>query len=189
MSAPANRPHPLTRVVSLAKTGPLPILLRFVDQLYRKLSGAPLWQLSEVTPQLYVGGQHFRRGYETMRDRGITAIVNMRESHHSDVTKGIAGERHLHLPTLDNSPPAGADLMRGAEFARQEINRGGKVYIHCGVGVGRAPTMAAACLITTGLSTEAALLQIKAVRPFIHLTARQRAVLDDFAAAWQERKG
>ena len=189
MSAPANRPHPLTRVVSLAKTGPLPILLRFVDQFYRKLSGAPLWHLSEVTPQLFVGGQHFRSGYQTIREHGITAIVNMRESHHSDVTKGIAGERHLHLATLDNTPPAVADLMRGAEFARQEINRGGKVYIHCGVGVGRAPTMAAAYLITTGLSPEAALRQIKAVRPFIHLTARQRAVLDDFASIWQKSGG
>ena len=153
------------------------------------MSGAPLWQLSDVTPQLYLGGQHDVRGYRKMRQRGISAIINMREQRFSDVDAGIAGERHLHLATIDNTPPTVADLSRGAEFARDEIARGGKVYIHCGVGVGRAPTMAAAYLISTGLTPQCALQKIKQARPFVHLTAAQRAVLDEFAASWQERHG
>lgn len=189
MESAAKSPHPLTRVISLTKTGPLPILLRFVDQTWRKLSGAPLWRLSEVKPQLYIGGQHSIRGYGEMRRRGISAIINMREERFSDVGAGIAGERHLHLPTIDNCPPAVADLSRGAAFARDEIASGGKVYIHCGVGVGRAPTMAAAYLISTGLAPQDALQRIKQARPFVHLTAAQRAVLDEFATAWQERLG
>ncbi|MCY4018305.1 MAG: dual specificity protein phosphatase [Chloroflexi bacterium] len=189
MKSAAKPPHPLTRVISLTKTGPWPILLRVVDQTWRKMSGAPLWQLSEVRPQLYLGGQHSARGYRNMRQRGISAIINMREQRFSDVDAGIAGDRHLHLATIDNSPPAVADLSRGAEFARDEIARGGKVYIHCGVGVGRAPTMAAAYLISTGLTPQDALQEIKQARPFVHLTAAQRAVLDEFAAAWQERHG
>ena len=40
--------------------------------------------------------------------------------------------------------------MRGVCFIDAEINRGGKVYIHCAVGCGRAPTMTAAYLISTG---------------------------------------
>lgn len=189
MNSAAKPPHPLTRVISLTQTGPLPILLRVVDQTWRKMSGAPLWQLSEVTPQLYLGGQHSVRGYRKMRQRGISAIINMREQRFSDVAAGIAGERHLHLPTIDNTPPTVADLSRGAAFANDEIARGGKIYIHCGVGVGRAPTMVAAYLISTGLAPQAALQQIKQVRPFVHLTAAQRAVLDQFAATWQERHG
>ena len=189
MKAQAKPPHPLTRVMSLAKTGPLPILLRFADQAWRKLTGAPLWNLSEVTPQLFLGGQHNARGFQRMKDHGISAIINMREQRFSDVAAGIAGQRHLHLATIDNTPPAVADLMRGVQFAGDEIARGGKVYIHCGVGVGRAPTMAAAYLIATGLAPGDALQQIKRVRPFIHLTSAQRAVLDEFAANWQERHG
>ena len=122
-----------------------------------------------------------------MRDFGITAIVNLRESHFSDEALGIAGERHLHLPTIDNTPPTIADLLRGVAFVQAEIDRAGKVYIHCGVGVGRAPTLTAACLIATGLSPNTALSRIKAVRPFIHLTSAQRRVLDEFAATWLER--
>ncbi len=119
-----------------------------------------------------------------MLDYGISAIVNMR-NRHSDIEKGIAGERHLHLATIDNTPPTVADLKRGAEFIAQEIERGGKVYIHCAVGCGRAPTMAAAYLIATGLSPDQALTRIKKVRPFVHLTPKQRAVLDDFEEDWR----
>ena len=188
MKSTAKPPHPLTRVISLIKTGPWPILLRFVDQIWRKLSGAPLWQLSEVTPQIFVGGQHSPRGYPIMRGRGISAIINMRERRFSDVDAGIGGERHLQLATIDNSPPAIADLLRGVDFTRAEIVRGGKVYIHCGVGVGRAPTMTAAYLIATGLKPQVALQRIKQARPFIHLTAAQRAALDEFAVVWQARQ-
>ncbi len=189
MKTAAKTPHPLSRVISLSKTGPRSILLRFVDQAWRKISGAPLWRLSEVKPQLFVGGQHSSRGYAEMRQRGISAIINMRERRFSDVAAGIAGQSHLQLATVDNTPPTVADLLRGAAFARAEIARGGKVYIHCGVGVGRAPTMAAAYLITTGLSPRAALQAIKQARPFVHLTAAQRVALDEFAAAWQAKQG
>ena len=183
----ATRPSPAyRRIVSLAKTGPVAIALRFIDQAYRKTSGAPLWRLSQVRPQLFLGGQHYPRGWRAMQKAGITATVNLREARFSDVEKGIGGERHLHLATVDNTPPGVADLMRGAAFVRDEMARGGKVYIHCGVGVGRAPTMTAACLMATGLSAAEALRQIKKVRPFVHLTAEQRRVLDEFARRWQE---
>ena len=180
MTVKPSRPH--KRIISLLRTGPLAIGLRFIDQIYRKVSGAPLWKLSQVTPQVFLGGQHYRRGWRAMQAAGITAVVNLREARFSDVCAGIGGERHLHLPTADNTPPTAADLTRGAAFVSDEIQRGGKVYIHCGVGVGRAPTMAAAFLMTAGLSADEALRQIKQARPFVHLTAEQRRALDEFAA-------
>ena len=183
---PTDKPtNPLMRMVSLAKTGPSAIIIRFFDQIYRKGTGAPYWKLSKVTPQLYVGGQHYPQGYPEMLEKGITGIVNMREDYHSDIEKGIAGRRHLHLATRDNTPPKVDDLVRGVEFIRDEIHNGGQVYVHCGVGVGRAPTMAAAYLVTTGLSPSEALRKIRKVRPFIHLTGTQKHVLNEFARYWQ----
>lgn len=177
--------NPLMRVLSLAKTGPTAIVKRYIDQVYRKNSGAPYWKYSEVTPQLYVGGQHYPKGYSEMLDKGITGIVNMREDYHSDVEKGVEGSHHLHLVTKDNTPPKLEDLKRGAEFIRDEIDNGGKVYIHCGVGVGRAPTMAAAYFVITGLTPDEALSKIRKVRPFIHLTGKQKNSLHEFADYWQ----
>ncbi len=179
--------NPLKRIVSLAKTGPQAIVLRFVDQTYRKRTGAPHWKLSEITPQLYCGGQHYPAGYQEMLNKGITGIVNMREAHISDEEKEIAGPNHLHLATRDNTPPQVDDLIKGAEFVRDQIEDGGKVYIHCGVGVGRAPTMTAAYMITTGLSPDEALRKIRKERPFIHLTGKQRGVLDEFEQAWHKK--
>ena len=120
--------------------------------MHRRETGAPVWQYSKVTPQLYVGGQHTIQGYAEMREFGITAIVNMREARYSDVKQGIGGERHLHLPTVDHTPPSVDDLMRGVAFISEEISsrENAKVYIHCAAGCGRAPTMAAAYLVSTG---------------------------------------
>lgn len=181
---PAN---PFNRMLSLAKTGPIAIVARFIDQGYRKRTGAPYWKMSEITPQLYCGGQHYPAGYDEMLEKGITGIVNMREEYHSDVEKGVEGEHHLHLVTRDNTPPKVDDLITGAKFIHDQIEDGGKVYVHCGVGVGRAPTMTAAYLMTTGMSPDEALKTIKKVRPFIHLTGKQRRVLDEFQQRWQEQ--
>lgn len=189
MKAASEPPSPIARARSLLRTGPLPIALRFVDQIYRLVSGAPLWRLSAVTPQLSLGGQHYPRGCARMRDFGISAVVNMREARFNDVAQGIGGAGRLHLPTIDNTPPSLADLCAGVAFAQAEIARGGKVYIHCGVGVGRAPTMLAACLIADGSTPADALNSIKAVRPFIHLTAGQSQALEDFAAFQAARRG
>ena len=123
-----------------------------------------------------------------MLDYGITAIVNMRRKH-SDIEKGISGERHLQLATTDNTPPSVEDLQCGVDFISEEIERGGKVYIHCAVGCGRAPTMTAAYLISKGLMPEDALKRIKRIRPFISPTKKQKRVLQDFAAYWAERSG
>lgn len=183
---PANQ---LSRIISLAKTGPRAIVTRFIDQSYRKRTGAPYWEMSEVTPELYCGGQHYPSGYDEMLEKGITGIVNMREDYHSDIDKGVEGPHHLHLATRDNTPPKVEDLIEGAKFIHDQIEDGGKVYVHCGVGVGRAPTMTAAYLMTQGMSPDEALNKIKKVRPFIHLTRKQRHVLDEFRERWQTEHG
>ena len=174
-------PHPLIRLHSLLRTGPRPLALRLLDQAARRVTGAPIWRLCAVTEQLHVGGQHYPRGYRKLRDYGISAILNMR-GEYCDLAQGIGGERYLQLPTVDNTPPTLADLQRGVDFARAEIERGGKVYIHCAVGCGRAPTMTAAYLVSTGLTADEALRRIKRTRPFVHLTPGQRQALDNFAA-------
>lgn len=174
-------PSQLTRIISLLRTGPSGIWWRLIDQVTRKATGAPLWRVSRITPQLYVGGQHSPKGWAHMQAEGISAIVNLREAHKDDRAKGIGGARHLHLPTRDNTPPRLEDLAQGVAFIQQELARGGKVYVHCGVGVGRAPTQVAAYLISTGMSVSEALSMLRAVRPFIHLTSSQKRQLVAFA--------
>lgn len=180
-------PSPFNRAISLLRTGPRGLVLRFYDQFRRKQTGAPVWWLSRVTPHVYLGGQHYPKGWALMQAEGISAIVNMRESHLDDVPQGIGGDYHLHCITRDNTPPTLDDLHAAADFVHTHVDAGRKVYIHCGVGVGRAPTATAAYFIKhQAMTPDAALNMIRNVRPFIHLTARQQQQLHTFAASLQK---
>jgi len=154
---------------------------RLIDQVARRRRGAPLFRQVMITPRLLVGGQHYPRGWPTMLTWGVTAVVNMRIEF-DDVAEGIGGERHLHLPTVDNTPSTLAQIQQGVDFIRTEIEQGGMVYVHCGVGVGRAPTMAVAYLVSTGLSPLKAWLRLLRVRPFIWPMASQVRLVDLYAA-------
>ena len=151
------------------------------DHIVRILTGAPIRRVSQVTPQLHVGGQYRRRGWPELKKRGITAVVNLR-TEFDDAAAGIAPERYLYLPAVDDTPPTLEQLRQGADFIAEEIARGGGVYIHCGAGVGRAPTMAAAYLVSTGLTPDEAWARIRAVRPFIRIKPEQAAQIERFAA-------
>jgi len=157
-----------------------------VDHLIRIVTGAPMQSVSQITPQLHVGGQYRQRGRRHLTLRGITAVVSMRIEF-DDEEAGIAPERYLYLPTVDDTPPSLEHLREGVDFIAEEIERGGGVYIHCGSGVGRAPTMAAAYLVSTGVAPEEAWAMIRAVRPFVRPRPQQVAQLRQFAEGFRVR--
>jgi hypothetical protein len=161
-------------------------LLEALDQWRRITLGAPGERFTRITPELYCGGQHLRRGLPILKGRGITAIINMRREA-DDARKKRTLARYLHLPTIDNTPPTLEHLFEGVQFIQTELSQGGKVYIHCWEGVGRAPTMTAAYLVSTGLSTAEAWAMIRGVRPFIRPTPMQQAQLEQFAREWGEK--
>lgn len=165
----------------LVEQGAAATALWIEDKVLRKTLGASPPFISRVTPLLFVGGQHRRHGLPRMRRWGIGAIVNMREEF-DDAAHGLAMEHYLWLPTTDDTPPTFEALERGATFIAGQIAVGRGVYVHCASGVGRAPTMAAAYLITQGAGAEEAWQQIIAGRPFVRPTPTQLEAIDAFAA-------
>ena len=87
----------------------------------------------------------------------------------------MAPDRYLHLPTIDNDPPTLEHRRQGAAFVAEEIEGGGGVFVHCGSGVGRAPTMAAAYLVSTGKTADEAWEKIREKRPFVRPRPEQVA--------------
>ncbi len=154
-------------------------------RVYNWVAGRPVLRYSTITPQLYVGGQMNADGWRWLAARGLTADLNLR-SEYDDAAHGIAPQSYLWLPTEDDHAPALEQLQAGVDFIRRNIEGGGKVYVHCAGGVGRAPTMAAAYLVSTGLSVEQAWSLVRATRPFVTPTPPQLAALERFAA---ERNG
>lgn len=160
-------------------------LVEAVDQLVRIIAGAPTSRFSHIAPGLHVGGQFFKHGWPELRSRGITAVVNMRKEH-DDARAGIAPSRYLYLPTRDNTAPSLEHLHQGIEFIQSEIESGGQVYVHCWEGVGRAPTMAAAYLVSQGMTPNEAWAKIESVRPFIRPSIGQIKRLEQFAKQVRE---
>jgi protein tyrosine phosphatase (PTP) superfamily phosphohydrolase (DUF442 family) len=136
------------------------------------VTGIPILKYSQVTNRLYVGPQYKTNGLIHLNRNGISAVVNMRiES--DDASRGLAPRDYCYLPTIDDRAPTEEQLDAGVAFIHKIISTGGKVYIHCSAGVGRAPTMAAAYLISTGYTLEDALKIIRKVRPFIYIMPPQ----------------
>lgn len=140
---------------------------KVLDNIHRILFGLPRLKRSQITADLYLGSQYNKVGIRKLKKLGVTAIVNMRE--HSVYSKArYLGIKYLHLPTVDNTPPPLEILLEGATFIEHEINRGGKVYVHCRQGLGRGPTMALAYLIKIGITFNDAFVMVKKVRPFVN---------------------
>jgi predicted protein tyrosine phosphatase len=136
------------------------------------LTGVPLLRYGQVTPGLFIGSQHGRLGKRKLQRLGIHASVNLR-SEFDDAAHGLALRRACHLPTPDGSAPSLEQLREGIAFIRQVLDKGGRVYVHCQSGVGRAPTLAAAYLISEGMPVEEAVAAVRRARPFIDLTPPQ----------------
>jgi hypothetical protein len=168
-------------VQTVRKQGPLLTALEGVEQSARLLTGAPTRRFSQIAPNLHVGGQHTRKGWPLLVKRGITAVVSLR-GELDDREQGIAPPNYLYLPTVDNHAPTLEHLSEGVNFINRELQNGGAVFIHCWEGVGRAPTMAAAYLVSTGLTPKQAWAHIRDIRPFIRPVESQIDQIERFAA-------
>ncbi len=156
--------HPLAALALAPYLG----LARFSWRL-RVWSGEPCWH--EVAPGLFLG----RRARAQELPPGVNAVIDLTAEHTEP--RGVReGRTYRVLSTLDGCAPDEAGLRAlVADFAAWE----GAVFIHCAVGRGRSSTVAAALLLARGLATspEDAEARLRAVRPCVKLTRKQRAVL------------
>jgi len=156
------------------------------DNIYRLTTGMPRLKRCQITADLFLGSQYNLLGLRKLKALGITGIINMRM--HSVYSEAqYEGFHYLHLPTPDNTPPPMDVLIRGADFADNEIKKGGKVYIHCRQGLGRGPTMTIAYLIKTGLTFDDAIARVKKVRSFINPRKSQLERLKELAQYYREK--
>ncbi len=153
---------------------------RLYDHVWTYVTGVPQLRYSRITPNLFLGGQYKLRAINELKDRGITAIVNMRtRTIHNKVSK-YPWVTFLHLPTRDGYAPSIEHLKQGATFMQKQIDKGGKVYVHCRHGEGRGPTMAIAFLISTGMTLQDAYDVVRDTRTFAYPNKRQMERLKEF---------
>lgn len=126
---------------------------------------ADAWEpdVAWLTDHIGVGGCFPAERAAELADRhGVRAIVDLRQEDCDDeAALRAAGIAFLHLPTPDMQP-ASVDLLKsGVAFARQFIDRGEKVLIHCQHGIGRSALLALCVLVDLGFDPLEALTHAK----------------------------
>lgn len=154
---------------------------RHLYQLKREVTGLPEDNKTMILPWLYVGGQYKIRGLDKLKKWGITGVINMRQASFKQASHADWLD-YLHLPTQDLTPPSIEKLDAGVAFINKHKTHNGKVYVHCRWGEGRGPTMAAAYLISRGMSTDQSLDAIRDIRNFIRLSDSQLSRLREYEA-------
>ncbi|MCC7104748.1 MAG: dual specificity protein phosphatase family protein [Chloroflexi bacterium] len=143
------------------------IWLRIIARLHEystKLDRRRL-NLSWIDDQLAVGGSILVRDYPKLAAMGITAVIDARKEARDRVDElERLGMRFLHLPTPDRYALTEENIGRGVAWALEERAAGGKLFVHCEHGVGRAPLLGSAILISSGLSAPEALRLIRTKR-------------------------
>ncbi len=111
-------------------------------------------------------------------DEGIGALVSLTLSPLDTDQVAVAGLRYLHLPVEDFSAPGIEQVDAFVGFAQTMISVEDRaVAIHCGAGCGRTGTMLACYLVKTGLRAEAALADVRELRPGSVETPGQEAAI------------
>lgn len=143
------------------------------------MSDPGYYDLSQITPDIYIGPQYYRVGKSRLERLGIKFSINMQLEFDS-ASFGLGLEHHCYLPTEDDEAPGIDQLRRGIDFIKKAIGDGGKVYVHCALGRGRSPTMVAAYFIDQGLTVDDAIETIRKARPIIELSPDQLEQLGYF---------
>ena len=123
-------------------------------------------EFSKITDSLYVGtnmccGVHS----EKLTELGATADLDLEEDR-QELPPHVSA--YLWLPVPDHAVPTHEQLALGAAFIDAVAKQGGRVYVHCRVGQGRGPTMAAAYFISQGMTTDEAIARVQQGRPEAH---------------------
>ena len=137
-------------------------------------------EYNQITEYIYIGTNQccqINVAQELLQE-GIRAIISLEEDR-SDTPFGV--DYYLWLPTTNDTAPTQQQLQVGSDFISQLVQLKQKVYVHCMLGHGRAPTLVVAYLISTGLTVEQAISQVVARRPVVHLNDAQMRALNEFA--------
>lgn len=143
----------------------LPNLAIMAIHLLRQRTGPassvslPIRNFAVVDARLWRGAAPSATGYEALAENGVVTVIDLRAEDNLVVDEARLtdlGINRIHLPLRDGQAPSQQLVDR---FLAAVKSSPGLVYVHCGAGVGRTGTMAAAYLVQTGQATPAEALE------------------------------
>lgn len=119
-------------------------------------------------------GQDFSRTIKELQAHGVTHVLDLRIEWHdlrSWVAEGLPEENYAHIPITDSfgyQPPAAwfTEIENFVGRFLDERAEGDRIYVHCHMGINRAPSAAMAALLVADPTLDPfdAFLTIRAAR-------------------------
>lgn len=120
--------------------------------------------MTRIWERLYIGGIADAESLAVSNPESITTVVSVSEIPVESKRRDI---NYLHFPITDGEPVPVHQFDRILDALCENL-RWGTVLLHCGVGVSRAPSFAAAYMAAVGYKgIDAALGDIRKMRPLI----------------------
>jgi len=121
-----------------------------------------------------------------LRRHGIDILISLTETPPDRRHVNDAGLLGVHIPIPDMTAPSPRQLELGVETVVRAKRSGMGVAVHCAAGKGRTGTVLAGYFVATGLSAEAAIAHVRALRPGSIETVEQEDAVRQYA---QKRDG
>ena len=126
-------------------------------------------------------GSFLQADLARVREQGIAALVSLTLEPPAPQAIQAAGLEPLHLPVPDFAAPTAEQIDQFVAFARERIQAGRAVGVHCGAGLGRTGTLLACYLVALGEDAEEAIDSVRRIRPRSIETPEQEACVRDYA--------
>ena len=124
--------------------------------------------VTKIWERLFLGSLYDAERLGRANPHGISAVISLSETAPCNTRREIT---YIHVP-IDDAQPIPVDQFDAIMRAISDNIRSGKLLIHCGSGVSRAPVITAAWMHLTGYKHfDAALEEIARLRPFINPSA------------------
>jgi atypical dual specificity phosphatase len=117
-----------------------------------------------------------------LRSQGIEVLVSLTEQ----PLDGEALRRHgieaVHIPVPDYHAPTQAQLDQYVNAVQSSVTASHQVGTHCAGGMGRTGTFLAALFVSRGMEGDAAIAEVRRLRPGSIETEEQEKAVREFAA-------
>jgi len=112
-----------------------------------------------------------------LEQEGIRLLVSLTEEPPDRYTLSTHSIEQAHIPVPDFTAPSLSQMAEFVGLVEDSVASGDPVGVHCTAGLGRSGTMAAAYLVSTGVSASEAISTIRGLRPgSIETEAQEEAI-------------
>ena len=139
---------------------------------------------SWLIPEQLIACVHPAVGEQAAAELGrarVSLLINLHELPDPRELLNRLGAESLHIPVPGSYPPTPAQLDQGVAAIADALASGKRVAVHCGAGLGRTGTLLAAYLVSQGVDSDAAIEQIRGIRPGSIETLEQEQAVHDYA--------